>query len=183
MREAVKDFIRDRLELIDNDDWVRFYDEASMHDAFQWLSSIGEMTEFFYSCGADIIAHLEHIPLGFMAASDRDYVILPDHIKSIGVGAFRAMKNLEKITIPAGCTKIGTDAFFTCPKLKEVTILCTDQHIEEDAFSGCASLVKINYAGTIEQWLKNPIKDDLITVCCSDGNIMVDTAGTAYNVS
>ena len=100
MTNGVKEFIRERVHLIDNNLWDTFYDEVTIDDNFQLLYMIGELTEFLYSCGCDPLQYMTKIPVGYLAGSNRSEFIIPEHIKCIEMGAFRGVKNLRKITIP-----------------------------------------------------------------------------------
>jgi hypothetical protein len=180
MTKTVKEFVRERLHLIDTDQWEKFYDEVVNNDDFQLLYMIGELTEFLYSCGCDPLAHMTTIPVGYLAGSNRSEFIIPEHIKCIEMGAFRGVKNLKKITIPKNCNQISTNAFFYCSSLEEVNIQCTNQFFGDEVFSACSKLYDINYAGTKAEWLENPIHDVEFVINCSDGRLVVDAEGKVH---
>ena len=104
-------------------------------------------------------------------------IVIPEGIKSIGMGAFRGAQKLRKITLPKSCNQIGTNAFYFCPSLEEVTINATNQVFGDEVFGVCAKLYNINYAGTKLQWLEHPIPDPELVIQCIDGKIVVDAVG------
>ncbi|MCL2752308.1 MAG: leucine-rich repeat domain-containing protein [Firmicutes bacterium] len=80
----------------------------------------------------------------------RTLVIPGEHkdkpVTAIGVGAFVAFINLEKVSIPGTVTSIGELAFFSCPELKSVNISQFVTDIGFAAFARCAKLQSITVA-------------------------------------
>ena len=177
MTKGTKEFIREHLDLIDANEWDKFYDIVSLNENFQLLYQIGEVTTFLYECGCNPLAYMTNIPTGFLAGSSIEEIVIPEGIKSIGMGAFRGAQNLRKVTIPKSCNHIGTNAFFYCSSLEEVTINATDQSFGDNVFDACANLYEIKYAGTAKEWLANPLYDIDFIVICKDGKLIVDAEG------
>ena len=46
MTRGTKEFIREHLDLIDVNEWDKFYDIVSLNENFQLLYQIGEVTTF-----------------------------------------------------------------------------------------------------------------------------------------
>ena len=105
---------------------------------------------------------------------------LPPNITSIGGHEFSQNQNLEIANIPLGIPVIGNSAFANCLNLKVVSIPNTVKEIGYNCFFNCASLVRINYAGTKEQWRhikrgSNWLAQAKTTeVVCTDGPIVVN---------
>lgn len=177
MKRGTKEFIREHLDLIDANEWDKFYDIVSLNENFQPLYQIGEVTTFLYECGCNPLAYLTNIPTGFLAGSSIKEIVIPEGIKSIGMGEFRGAQNLREVTLPKSCNQIGTNAFFYCSSLEEVTINTTNQYFGDEVFSACAKLYNINYEGTKLQWLKHLIPDSDFVIQCTDGRIVVDEKG------
>lgn len=177
MKPELKEFIREHLDLIDNNEWDKFYDIVSLNENFKFLYRIGEVTTFLYDCGCNPLAYLTNIPTGFLAGSSVEEIVIPEGIKSVGMGAFGGAQNLRKINLPKSCNQISTYAFYFCPSLEEVTINATNQIFGDEVFGRCAKLYNINYAGTKLQWLKHPIPDSELVIECTDGRIVVDEKG------
>ena len=177
MTKGTKEFIREHLDLIDANEWDKFYDIVTFNENFQLLYQIGEVTTFLYDCGCNPLAYLTNIPTGFLAGSSIEEIVIPEGIKSIGIGAFRGAQNLRKVTLPKSCNQISTNAFFYCSSLEEVIINATNQFFGDNVFDACANLYEIKYAGTKAEWLENPLYDVDITIICKDGKLVVDAEG------
>ena len=78
----------------------------------------------------------------FRDCSNAVFVVLPNSLRIIGVGAFLG-NNFEKITIPEGVEIIRGDAFIDCNELKEITIPNSVIEIDSGAFAECDNLEKV----------------------------------------
>ena len=106
----------------------------------------------------------------------------------IGSSAFEDCSSLTSVTIDNG--DIGSGAFYNCSSLTSVTIGNGVTSIGNFAFYNCSSLTKINYLGTIDEWVqisfsgsilpsstaKLYINDELIT----NANITTATRISSY---
>ncbi len=77
--------------------------------------------------------------------------IIPNDVKTIGIGAFSGRTNLTSITIPSGVTSINKSAFSGCSSLSTITIPNTVTLIDEYAFNECTSLKSVTIEGDIFQ--------------------------------
>ena len=64
-------------------------------------------------------------------------VVLPEGLKTIGIGAFNKCKTLEGINLPDTLTKIEDEAFLGCKALTTITIPAKLKTIGGSAFCGC----------------------------------------------
>ena len=81
--------------------------------------------------------------------------IIPNNVKSIGIGAFSSCNDLTSISIPNSVTTISPGAFDGCSDLTSVTIPNSVAYIGTDAFNGCSGLTSItipNSVTSIGEW-------------------------------
>ena len=86
-------------------------------------------------------------------------LIIPDSVKTISSYAFYGCSKITSVTIPDSVTSIGDYAFENCVGLTTVTIPDSVTSIGESiynygAFYNCSGLTKVNYLGTIDQWVE-----------------------------
>lgn len=81
-------------------------------------------------------------------------VSIPDSITNIGHSTFHGCSSLASITIPDSITNIGYSAFENCSNLVSITIGKNVKSIGDSAFRDCNNLTKVNYLGTIDQWVE-----------------------------
>lgn len=79
-------------------------------------------------------------------------VQLAQSTKTIGESAFAGC-GVSSFVIPDNVTTIGRRAFDNCSKLTSVTIGKSVQKIENQAFYDCVKLEKVNYTGSIDDWV------------------------------
>ena len=65
---------------------------------------------------------------------------VPDHVTTLGYGAFLNSENLERLELQEGLTTIGREAFYNCRNLSVITIPATVTVIGDNAFHYCHSL-------------------------------------------
>ena len=105
---------------------------------------------------------------------------LPEGLTSVGGHAFARNTNLEIATISDGINELGIGAFSNCLKLKVVTLPKSVKKIGPNCFFNTPKLVRINYAGSKDEWRhivrgSNWLaKSRTTTVICSDGAISVN---------
>ena len=78
---------------------------------------------------------------------------LPKNLKSIGSNAFMRC-SFDNLNIPDGVTDLADEAFSYCRSIKTITIPTSIKKMYLGTFNGCIALEKINYGGTVKEWLK-----------------------------
>jgi len=132
--------------------------------------------------------------------ANKSYIV-PDSVKTIGVGAFNGCKNLTSIDIPENVTTIGTYAFYGCSSLtniiipgnvttignsvfcdcssmKSITIPDKVTTIGSYAFSGCTSLTKVTISDSV-----TTIGNSVFTQCSSLTSINIPDSVTTIGNS
>lgn len=75
--------------------------------------------------------------------TDISEIVIPDSVKSLGLGVFMQCKSLEKVILPENMTEIPSLLFAYCYSLEEVNIPKKIESIGESAFGACVSLEEI----------------------------------------
>ena len=177
MTEEIKDFIRDNIQLIDENRWDDFYWLVSHdHTTFSHIWMVGQLTEFLISCDCTFDT-LTHIPEGFLFNSHLSDVEVPSNVLTIGYSAF-AESDITTIKLPKNCCSIQDRAFAHCKLLRCIQIDAKAVNISIDAFYDCDSLRNIIFNGTMKQWLVgcNSLLFDCV-VDCVDGTVIYDEDG------
>lgn len=60
---------------------------------------------------------------GFIFVANREEVVIPENVKSIGYDAFQECDDLKRVTIPKAIESISEEAFLHCQNLEQVTML------------------------------------------------------------
>lgn len=204
MNEAVKNFIKENIDLINNKDW------GKVLSSFAFMSSNvrNEIVDIFLKSGVNFLDGVERIPTrAFSSCRCIEKLELPDTIKDIGSraffncgklrsiklpnnietihsGTFRMCKSLQNIIIPEGIKVIGTGAFADCDNLTSITIPNTVTSIMNIAFYGCINLMNVYFHGTVEEWKSIEISDtdnqlNKSVIHCDDGIFEYTREGSA----
>ena len=123
MVTALKNFIEENIDLIEQKNWRDLYDLAYVHIPFQ----IGNLTTNLMYAGIDPLDDLD--------------VVLPEMF---------ADSMIKKIELPVQISAIKRQAFMNCYELREVTLPPALLRIDDEAFKGCYELHTIRYPGTIK---------------------------------
>ncbi len=67
-------------------------------------------------------------------------IVIPDHVNTIGEGAFLEMRHLESVTIPESVVKIDVGAFDSCISLWKIKIPATVLECDADSFRNCPNV-------------------------------------------
>ena len=76
-------------------------------------------------------------------------VIIPDHVLTIGEGAFKNSINLKNVILPLNVTRIENSAFENCENLYFIDIPKSVQYIGDSAFKS-SGLVTLNIEGELK---------------------------------
>lgn len=140
--EPYKDFIKNNIDLIDDDNWEEFFK----------LAPIG-IGNILYNANIDFMTHLMFIPEdAFAHSTDLAHITIPNGVTSIKSRAFNYCLSLKDIIIPDSIVYIGEDAFASCKSLVSITIPEDIITIASNAFHFCSNLSDIHFNGTIERW-------------------------------
>ena len=125
MTGALKSFIEETIDLIEEDKWS---DVA--YKAESWLVDNRfidyDMIEFWEivreDLGIDILKFedVEIIPSYYCCNADKKEIIIPARILHINHSAFMMCKNLKKVTLPNTLYSIHQSAFSYTPNLTEI---------------------------------------------------------------
>lgn len=74
-------------------------------------------------------------------------VVVPDHVRKIGSGAFRGKKSIVRIRLPQGITEIQGHAFRDCTALREINLPDSVVFYGPGLFAGCTSLKRVQVGG------------------------------------
>lgn len=105
MNYKVKEFIEDNIDLIEDNNWVEFYEKA-----YITLKHPGELTRILLEANVHPLSEINVISYGyFMGYDDKPWSFyIPKHIEEIQPNAFADNHSLNSIYIPKSVKKIGT---------------------------------------------------------------------------
>lgn len=105
MNYKVKEFIEDKIDLIEDNKWVEFYEKA-----YLTLNNPGELTRILLEANVNPLSEINVIPYAyFMGYDDKPWSFyIPKHIEEIQPNAFADNHSLNSIYIPKSVKKIGT---------------------------------------------------------------------------
>ena len=84
-----------------------------------------------------------------LSCGNKEKVIIPSSVTSIGSYAFSECTNLKSVTTPNSVTSIGFEAFSGCTSLTSISIPNSVTSIEYFAFVGCTSLTSITIPNSV----------------------------------
>lgn len=199
MNNAVKKFIEENINLIEEDKWEKLYQEAIVEFEDEDADYIGAFTETMIEAGINPELYLSELPDYFLCGSHIQTFSIPPIVKSIafrafyncrsltnitisdnvveiGNNAFEDCRNLVNVIIPSNVNSIGYYSFYKCKNLKSISILNKATIIKDYTFQDCGDELIIDYSGTKEEWKKIYSKDAFIntyfTVNCTDGKFV-----------
>lgn len=182
MKDKVKNFIKQNLDLIDEEDWERFYkkvgDESGWEDdIFDKEESIGELTTFLLDCGANPLLHVKRVPECYLYGTSFETVEIPENITEIGPMAFQNMSQLKTIVFHKYIDNLGYRCIAYCDNLKDVTIESNECLFYNNIFDYSPNIKHVTFGGTVLDWREHNVTLYDCTVDCSDGTVKYDKNG------
>ena len=84
----------------------------------------------------------------FEGCSSLTDAVLPDSVMSIESSAFKGCASIKHFKIPENAAYLGKSAFDGCSSLKRIVIPAMLCSVEDGAFSGCSSVKSISFLGS-----------------------------------
>lgn len=176
MREQVKRFLIEHkhllnkpLEQITKKDIQELYDDANKEEFFdEDALCTGEITQILLK-RLNPLDYLTIIPDSYLAGTNITEFKVPDHIKTIGAGAFYGCNELLKVEIPKSVSETRMYAFAECAKLRVLFINSRYLTMDETIFENTKYIAKIYYDGKEDDWnLVWPHNPPSVWVECTD---------------
>lgn len=182
MKESVKEFIRQNIDLIDTNRWGEYYFNVTKalghtHSVFDSEEAVGEMTELLLSCGVSPLDYLIRVPEYYLCGSQLETVELPKSVVSVGSMAFMNMPNLKHIVFSKKVNVLNFQCVAYCDSLESVVIESGECWFDESIFYMCPKLKHVTFGGTIETWNARGVILHDATVVCADGKLEYDSQG------
>ena len=134
MRAAVKQFIEETIDLIENDKWS---DVA--YKAESWLIDNRfidyDMIEFWEIVREDLNIDI----LKF-----EDVEVIPSY--------YFYGSDVKEVSIETGCLHINRSAFLNCKKLRKIILPNTLYSIQQNAFLDTYNLTEVEFNGTLDEF-------------------------------
>lgn len=105
-----KKYIEKNIDLIENEDWHKFF-----------LNAPPGIGAILYDSGVDFMSKMQKVPRRCFTKSDIKSITIPDSVTSIGYYAFYNCSSLISVTIGNIVTSISAYAFEGCSSLKTIT--------------------------------------------------------------
>ena len=134
MRAAVKQFIEETIDLIEENKWS---DVA--YKAESWLID-NRFIDF------------DMIELWKIVREDLDVDILKFEDMEVIPSYYCCNADIEEITIPARILHINHSAFMMCKNLRKVILPNTLYSIHQSAFSYTSNLIEMQFNGTLDEF-------------------------------
>lgn len=132
MTDEVKEFIELNIDLIENNEWNKVYDNATIYLDSE---STGGLTQVLLDIGIDPLQeqHLDYIPEYYLSGAAIDTFVIPSYIQELQEGCF-SYSDIKELHIPEGVRTIGKYAFYECLSLHKIFIPSSVEDILDEAF-------------------------------------------------
>lgn len=111
MKQELREFLEENLQLVDEGDYVALYKKAIYDNDYSLtVNDIGDLTQLLWDCGADPLSKFTAIPEGFFAGMKTALIKIPDNIVDIAPFAF-IDANVFKVYIPESVSSISSETF------------------------------------------------------------------------
>lgn len=149
---ALKDFIKDNIELIDDNNFAELY-----HQSNYPALSLGHLSDTLLLAGINPLEYMTTVPRRFLNNStDTFELTLPQCIKGINSAAF-SWSCVREVTINDNCEYIERGAFAYADWLEKININKTTSKlkiINEDCFDACVMLKHVELPDSLERLCK-----------------------------
>lgn len=146
---ALKDFIRDNIDLIDDNNFTTLYSHSNYPD----ILSIGHLSDTLFQAGINPLEYMNFVPRRFLNNSTATFELtLPGNIKGINSAAF-SWSCVREVTINDNCEYIGQGAFAYADWLEKININKTTSKlkiINEDCFDACVMLKHVELPDSLQ---------------------------------
>lgn len=135
MTYEVQEFIKDNIDLIEDNRWDQVYDNASFTlDS----DSQGQLTIALLKANIDPVGTglIDYIPEYYLSGAHIKTYDIPYTVHSLDEGCF-SYSDIETITLPPSVSSIGPYVFYDCAMLRRVVVLGDIQEIGAGVFQGC----------------------------------------------
>lgn len=136
MRAAVKQFIEETIDWIENDKWpdVAYKAESWLIDNKFESKDLIELWKIIREdLGIDILTveDVEVIPSFYFCSSAITEIVIPERILHINHSAFENCLMLNRVSLPNSLVSIGNNAFRDADQLKELIYLGTKDEFKK----------------------------------------------------
>ena len=132
MNVQQKQYIENNITLIDNNEWIEFFDNAPNGTA-----------GVIYESGIDFLTKITELKHVAFYRSSITSIELPDNITTIGNECFERCENLQRISFGNSIKELPSFCCAGCPELVDVELGVNVNTIGSYAFDGCTNLEKI----------------------------------------
>ena len=157
MTDAVKKFIEDNIDLIEENNFKLLFNRTIRLKPGQ----VGELSKVLEDAQIYPLNYIDYVPAYYMCSTDISTFAPNLGITYIGRGAFRFCDNLTKIYLPESVKYIHAHAFEDCPNIKELNLPSSLREIDSTAFLDSLYhpdlLAHAPYPSYANEWLNNHI--------------------------
>lgn len=180
MYYQTQEFIEKYIDLIDNNNFQKFYDLTEGME----MQQIGDISKTLIEAGINPLNYINFVPSAFLFnAEGFSSFEIPPNITHLEDNSFMGA-DIEGIEIPEGVVVIANGAFSWCEYLNYIKLPKSLRQMNSDIFEGCNRLHEVHYAGTMEEFKRirctsklinsyDSKKNTLFRIICSDGEIQL----------
>lgn len=129
MTDATKEFLKNNLDLIDNNEFSKLYKQAPEPE---------ELTDVLLASEINPLDYMTEVPNYYACNSSIQSITLPEHVQNIGRQSFAWCKNLTDVEFSSSIYYIGEEAFLGCSSLKHIGLPDHLMYVSLGSFAGTA---------------------------------------------
>ncbi len=141
----VKEFIRDNLDVFDEERYQELYDYLESYPSIFPLGKsdvITQITQFLLSCGIHPDEYMKRLPRGFLSHAQINEYSIAEGVTKIGNYAFSG-SSIRKVVLPNSLQEMEEHVFRDCPNLETVVFGNNLTYVSAFCFLECSSLKHI----------------------------------------